>query len=657
MYQKYLHDFNQAKADEKLAEYELKLAEDLVKERKDAKASPEDIEEAETALVEAQIKKAQAEGTRTVAEYEFTSHSEKIPNRRDFISEPEELVIEDKPVFDVEEVERPSTEEVLPFRSWFTEEQQTIVFTSISDDLIEENEEMTPENVKNIWNGGVPSAIVWEAEFAWQSKDKVYHFLNVLPEPMSEDIVMPEVQDYYYYVNNNILNDSEGIFTYSYKDIYANSFDLIAGQSLEDVPLRQFNGRNVEENLINEIVDTKTELINVLRLQVELKEVQDIYTFKDTTVTLGERVSKEQFNDLFSFDRTLAPGETNVGNSILERAGEGFIPQGIYIYRIHPIFSHDRGLDVNEVPVNMEQYLVELSPWESSQTEEETYICPYCAKNEAEPTLYKMGNKKLIIPNYATCPKCGHNVIDYRRYNFNLDNNEDPADSHFDLIWEYKNKKWYGKEVVYHKNEQYYADMLYNRYYTFETGDYYLVYDEKADEFVIENGYCAKLYLNTGVTEGVTYKNGKLFGPDGAKLQPYLDMTDISEFKTTEVPLITDLYVGDALILNLSYQTRKILYNLENIDTELKEKQKRYDSLMNEYSTQYYYDNLNEVDSYIFRSSEWETAKQSRDTELYRRIYGYHDPVTGEKIPGVYQEYIDLLDDKIAAYKEEYGIE
>ena len=643
VYQKYSHDLAAATAAKAQAKITLEIAEKTLEDLKSSKAAQEDIEAAEEVLTTAKTAFNEAYLDEAQKALLYANHASRMPKKSDpdkeyYISEAlEDFVENGKPVFNIDEVKMPTIENY-PFSTWF--ENYSAVL-----DGDETNNHLTPAE-KTIWDGGIPSVTVWEAQNYWQSKDGVFRKLNELPEPMSEDIVNPKEEDYYYYVSNDIMNDSEGIFTYSYKDTYANDFDLIAGQSLEDVPLKQFNGRNVTDNLVNQIIDTKTELVDVLRLQVELKEIEDIYAYQNTIApSIGTAISKQDFNNMFSFDRALAPGETNKGNSSPERAGQKFIPQGIYLYKIHPIFSHDRQLDTNEIPTNMEQYLVELSPWEDGQTEAETYICPYCAKNSPNPTLYKMGNKKLVVPNYATCPKCGHNVIDYRRYNFNIENGEDPADSHVELIWEYKNGKWYGKEAVYHKNEQYYMDMLYDKYYTFDDGEYYLVYDENTEQFIVEKDYCAKLYLNTGVTEGVNYMDNHLFAPTGERLQPYLDMTDISEFKTTTVPYITDLYVGNALILNLSYQTRKVLYSLESVDPVLKNKKAQYDNLMKEYTSQYYTENPNIVEGYIFKSDEWETAKQSQDTELR------------ERIKAVYSDYVNILDGKITDYKEEYGIE
>ena len=483
---------------------------------------------------------------------------------------------------------------------------------------------------------------------------------------VAEERLVPEpIKENYIYSNwgneNYILNDFDGIFTYKYVDTYSNDFDLIQGQTLVDYPCRQFIGEETNKNIYHNIVDERTELIGILQLEAELKQVEDIYTWADDPIGKAEIgipmvLSPEEFNVYYSFDRTKAPN-MDTGNNWRERNGQDFDAESnaLYIYHIHPIFKHDDISFEPEIPVNYE----ELSPWDRKT---------YNRYDEIQGRIVNEdGTIEVINMPAYTDKDPAHDIYD-------------PAtgqiisvDAHYPatrmVVYNFDNKKWEMIDVAYHKNEQYYIDVThyngnpyneFNNYYSFkdENGnvkDYYLIYDVKEKVFKVVKNYSSKIYINTGVVDGtIINEDGELCTSDGSILQPYIDLANIGSFKTNLIPKITDIYVGDGVILNLSYQAREIDYSIESSNRKLVQLKSEWLKLVNEYNEQYYTRKLNTVkEEYDYKDYEWaEKLTNSTPEQLLAE-----DSEKVVEINKKYQQYLNYLVDRLNLYREEHAIE
>lgn len=545
---------------------------------------------------------------------------------------------------------------------------------------------------------------------------------------------------------NYILDDYAGLFTYKYRDMYANSFDLISGQGLVDVPCHQIIGAKMDENVLDEIIDTRTELLNVLQIQADLKQLEDIYTWEDIPSFEEMTMEYDQFNNYFSFDRTKMPGSEDKGYSYGELTNEIFNPQknSFYIYRIHPIFKHkDYGFD-DDIPIG---YIETLSPWEKEELRKQIVemLARYNLtlrqigdfikyKNTDEKIIYQGEKKtieemikiiKLTVDDFLLLEK----YFGKEEFHYNT-TGDDPYGSTPEVISIYRNGQWEFVPVQYFKNEGYYADATYykvnqfsktldnynwnseyfnknkiyyekeediynaipnieaylrnykalnpnvkeeditpyrlglfektaykefDKYHTFDGDNYYLIY--KDGYYKVVNDYSARIYINTGVSEGVVEAKGELYTAEGKLLQPYLDLAETGSFKTDLIPEITDIYVGDGVILNLSYQTREIKYIVEETDEKLKVAKAAWENAIKDY-TDYFYEKVPNVaeELYTFRDDDWKLNYQEMLSGSKYVDIG-SDVLRQDRIKELEEDYLILLDEKIKRYKEGRGIE
>lgn len=571
---------------------------------------------------------------------------------------------------------------------------------------------------------------------------RIQNLERTLNRLLNGNIPQPQESDYVYSdgnTQNYILEDYNGLFTYKYTDLYANSFDLIAGQTLVDYPCRQFIGGEMDRNILNDIVDTRTELLDVLQIHADLKQIEDIYTWADASAFDIKSMTYEEFNNWFSFDKTKMPG-ANKGYSYGEMANQVFNPQrnSMYIYKIHPIFNHNKEYQIDaDVPHN---YVDTLAPWELEELRSQVVemLSKYnltlaqvsdfvkYRNNDATTVIYQDEKKtmieimkiiKLIPEDYLLLEKY------YGKEEFNYSKNEDPLDWHPEVLIVYENGVWVERPVEYHKNELYYVDANYykvnqftksldnynweseyfkknklyyekqedgtynainditvylknyealnpsidkeditpyklglyektayknyDKYRTFED-DYYLIYDEKEGYYKVVDGYSSRIYINTGETEGVEAVKDELYTKDGRILQPYVDLANTGSFKTNLIPDITDIYVGDGVILNLSYQVREIKYIVEETSPELKEKRAAWDEAVKNYTDLFYTRKDTAAELYDYKDEDWRTDydKQLQASKFYRGIIAQKE-----------EEYLACLDEKIKRYKEDRGIE
>ena len=131
-------------------------------------------------------------------------------------------------------------------------------------------------------------------------EERIQNLERALNRLLNGHISQPQESDYVYSDSNTqnyILEDYNGLFTYKYTDLYANSFDLIAGQTLVDYPCRQFIGGEMDRNILNDIVDIRTELLDVLQIHADLKQIEDIYTWADASAFDIKSMTYEEFNN------------------------------------------------------------------------------------------------------------------------------------------------------------------------------------------------------------------------------------------------------------------------------------------------------------------------------------------------------------------------
>lgn len=161
--------------------------------------------------------------------------------------------------------------------------------------------------------------------------------------------------------------------------------------------------------------------------------------------------------------------------------------------------------------------------------------------------------------------------------------------------------------VTWHKNELAYIDAQGRKYYDLASGEYFLSYDDATSKFKISNNYSSKIYINTGVTSGVKTKDiiidnvledRILVTADGKELQPYADLAITKEFKTSLIPEITDLYIGNGVLLNLSYISREIEYSVEKDNAELAELKAAWELAHTRYMNLFYRINNNDEITY-----------------------------------------------------------
>ena len=426
------------------------------------------------------------------------------------------------------------------------------------------------------------------------------------------------------YDKNRILNDYDGTFTYEYIDEYTNSFDLIANQTLVDYPCRQFVDVDEDKNIIDEITDVRTELINVLQISAELKQVEDIYTWQYNAgegmeIAVPFSISPNEFHNYFSFDRTKAPN-SDTGNSGRERDGQVFDGQknnAVYIYHILPIFKHQELIDEAEIPVAYQA----LPEWER--------YTDFNTSGDDPSGSHEADDDGIFVQRKV-------------------------------WIYDYTQKKWVSRDMVYHKNENYYVDVLrynetgeYYKYYNFKDGDYYLIYSPKEDLFKVIRNFSTKLWINTGVTSGTFInENGELCAKDGTVLQPYIDLATTGTFKTEIMPEITDIYVGSGVILNLSYQVREVEYSIESTNPKLANLKQTWQTALNNYIKEYYerkpYTTLEE---YNFKDETWKSRLDNNSADNLAAM----NAMNYENIQNAYNNYVAYLDDRLRAYREEHG--
>lgn len=573
-------------------------------------------------------------------------------------------------------------------------------------------------------------------------EERIQNLERTLNRLLNGYISQPQESDYVYSdgnTQNYILEDYNGLFTYKYIDLYANSFDLIAGQTLVDYPCRQFIGGEMDRNILNDIVDTRTELLDVLQIHADLKQIEDIYTWADASAFDIKSMTYEDFNNWFSFDKTKMPG-ANKGYSYGEMANQVFNPQrnSMYIYKIHPIFNHNKEYQIDaDVPHN---YVDTLAPWELEELKSQVIemlsrynltlaqVSDFVKyRNNNETTIIYQDEKKTMIEMMKIIKLTPEDYLLLEKYygkeEFNYSKNEDPLDWHPEVLIVYENGAWVERPVEYHKNELYYVDANYykvnqftksldnynweseyfkknklyyekqedgtynvinditiylknygalnpsidkeditpyklglyektaykdyDKYRTFED-DYYLIYDEKEGYYKVVDGYSSRIYINTGETEGVEAVKDELYTKDGRILQPYVDLANTGSFKTNLIPDITDIYVGDGVILNLSYQVREIKYIVEETSPELKEKRAAWDEAVKNYTDLFYTRKDTAAELYDYKDEDWRTDydKQLQASKFYRGIIAQKE-----------EEYLACLDEKIKRYKEDRGIE
>ena len=619
----------------------------------------------------------------------------------------------------------------------------------LTDEILAIQEEI--DLIKKEKEEYINSLHIEELEELMAQKEDLYleiYYLSTEIATLQDSIGVEPTKEEFIYADdegqNYILDDFTGLFSYKYTDLYANSFDLITGQKLVDYPCRQFIGANMDTNILNEIVDVRTELLNILQIQADLKQIEDIYTWSDVASFDEIVLDHTNFNKYFSFDKTKMPGEDR-GYSYDEIIDNMYDPNvvdlekfnrennSLYIYKIHPIFKHeDYNLDA-DIPIG---YIETLSPWEKNALRLEVIemlakynltlqqVSDFVNYRSSDDIINYQGEEKTLpemikiisemIDNETGHPEDYWLLQKYyglENFSYNL-SGDDPHDSHPEVLSVYRNGKWEFVPVEYHKNENYYTDATYytvnnftktldtefknnkiyytkenniyniyekteqdtnpytiglyektaykefDKYHTFDE-DYYLIYVD--NHYKVVKDYSSRIYINTGASEGVTEANGELYTAEGEILQPYIDLANTGSFKTNLIPDITDIYVGDGVILNLSYQVREIGYIVEETNPALKEAHEKWLEAVAEYTDLFYKRKDTAEELYDFFDEDW-TEPENYPVSLKISKYVDYDQenphiLRYKHIKDLENNYITLLEEKIEKYKEERGIE
>lgn len=418
--------------------------------------------------------------------------------------------------------------------------------------------------------------------------------------------------------DNEILNDYEGVFTYSYIDKYSNSFDLITGQSLLDVPCYQINSADSTQDMIAGLSDTRKEVMNILQLQAELKQVENIYYLDpfDTDGLIadnGEPIVPEHIKDYFSLDKVYALKDDDLQ----------LIENPTFIYQIFPILTHE-----SETKHKNESGILfgfvkdeKENPHNSNPSEKQytNFIELDIAENDEQaewhsPSFLHLSTSKDPLKYYPITFFSEEEFNSFIKEEKLYKENSSGLKEHVDPNSSYDESANYytvGKEfvhVTHHRNELYYTDVSFykiikrngkyyldttNPYYNFEDENkngYFLLYDPNVNGFRITKGYSSKIYINTGITNpNIRWKDGVLCDENDNPLpEPYLDLAITQEFKTDLIPKLTDLYVGNGVIVNLSYHAREIDYGVEGDNEALRKAKRNWEKALDDYNNLFY---------------------------------------------------------------------
>ena len=138
-------------------------------------------------------------------------------------------------------------------------------------------------------------------------------------------------------------------------------------------------------------------------------------------------------------------------------------------------------------------------------------------------------------------------------------------------------------------------------------------------------------------------------------LQPYLDLAITQEFKTELIPKVTDIYVGNGIILNLSYHARQISYGVDGDNEALAKAKEKWQTALNEY-TDLFYTKVG-VDKYNFSKQNvyWSTIFRSSQEEIQAAI----DDVEAKRqaVKDTYEIYLKELQKALDAREAQHSWE
>ena len=484
---------------------------------------------------------------------------------------------------------------------------------------------------------------------------------------------------------NEILNDYDGLFTYSYIDEYSNTFDMITGQSLVDVPCYQINSYDSAENVVNKLIDVRTELMNILQIHGELKQVENIYLLEENDEDIiplweqGEPIPPASIKGHFSLDK----------NNLLDESDLELIENPTYIYQIFPVINHESSFKHSQESGILFGFVrdEEENPYSSGSSKYSNFIPLKVARNDEQaewhvPSFLFLANGdpnkyyKIDLFNDSEYSKFqAMDILYFRNDNDLITKANGMYDEDLQKEGRYytRGKKYI--HVTYHKNELYYDDVCFyevkqgedgkyyldmrNPYYNFidETKDgYFLIYDPDVNAFRITQGYSSKIYINTGVTDAqLRWEDGALCDENGEVIQPYLDLAITQEFKTELIPQITDIYVGNGVVLNLSYHARQIDYAAEADNATLIRLKAEWEQAIDDYLSLFY--TKVDIDKYTFNEQtlNWENIFRSSKEEIQQAINEAEEKrqIAKDK----YKEYLKELQKALDAREAQHSWE
>ena len=156
-----------------------------------------------------------------------------------------------------------------------------------------------------------------------------------------------------------------------------------------------------------------------------------------------------------------------------------------------------------------------------------------------------------------------------------------------------------------------------------EIVDEYAIYNLKGTYY---DGYLATVDQNNQIIKEEDYDT--TFSLNGS----VVDLQDSQVFEIYDIDSINQLSIGSGVILDISYQSRVITYDLEENNEKILEAKNEYLQAKEEY------------DNKLWRSNNIENWDSER----------IHSEII--KLDNLYRKYISILEAELKAYKEEWGI-
>lgn len=451
----------------------------------------------------------------------------------------------------------------------------------------------------------------------------------------------------------NVATDP--IITYSYYDVFVDTslFGNTTNLSIDSIPLYQFIGDS-KTNIVEELEDTNTKIIKYYKIEIDKRPIEDLYCLlniplmRSLSSYMQTGFEHNWVNKLFTFDKLgwgrglgeMTVDSFEVGKNVFsgKKPYEIIKDMPFYLFRLRPIT------------------LLKKEQWDELVTQSKA-VKTMLTNHQIQSDIIKRLTTLNSATNYIELQNNCYDFLNYMQsedshgiftnaditlmqnythiideYNTILNGFITPA--HFDYVKVDKDKEkeplngvnYYIQTVnetsedhnqeyvyvyvfngsdeganfedfedidLYKYTEQYAstpipADLYFNYDYdkfTFDK-DYYLYYDANSGKCKIFENYSTKVYFNTGI-------NNFDFNAENNDID-YIDLADmVQPVLYTDIDSLDNLYIGNGLIANLSYQYLVTNYSFEE-EQELYDQKKTYEDAINGYiSTIKNYNDIN----------------------------------------------------------------